>query len=90
MKFLDAESALYAAMHPELAGWTREAYLMADIYDAARAVEWTVAAANSKRRPSKPKPYPRPKAKKKLKLGRGAVKLREFDSWWDGGVENGG
>jgi hypothetical protein len=41
-------------------GWDVDRYLLADLVDAVRAVQWTVAAVNSRRRPRRPAPTPRP------------------------------
>jgi hypothetical protein len=41
-------------------GWDVDRYLLADLVDAVRAVQWTVAAVNSRRKPRRPSPTPRP------------------------------
>ena len=41
-------------------GWDVDRYFMAQLIDSVNRVAYTVAAANSKRKPKAPKPTPRP------------------------------
>lgn len=75
------ESALYRASHPsdELPSWGglyKTNAILADIYDAY--------AATHTKKGRKAKPYPRPGVDKGRTIGKGAVKIRDFEAWWNG------
>lgn len=72
---LDATSATYARMHPGRAGWTREAYILADVYDSLNA---GIAAILRRLgvRAKAPKSYPRPRPEHR----HGAVSVAEFEA----------
>lgn len=76
-------SATYDDAHPEMAGWGRTEFILADIFDAIARLEYTVASALGGR-PRMPKPYPRPRQRHVLKVGgKGTgVPISEFDDWW--------
>ena len=91
---LPPDSALFAETHPELSAWYSRAKtnsILADIYDAVAAMDWHYCLANTpkgRRKPQKPRPYPRPGAKQDddaVRIGRGAIPIKDFDSWWSGG-----
>lgn len=90
VRHLGADSATYGAMYPKAAGWTREAYLMADIFDAVNGVAYAVAKTVPGGHPHKPRPYPRPKVRRGVKMGHGAIKVEDFDSWWERRVRGNG
>lgn len=72
---LDATSATYARMHPRHAGWTREAYIMADVYDALNGGVAAILRRLGVKAKS-PKPYPRPPSEHR----HGAVSVEEFEA----------
>ena len=90
------DSALFAARNPELSAWCGRAKtnaLLADVFDLLAALNYNYCLANTpkgRRKPQKPKPYPRPGAKQDddaVRIGRGAIPIKDFDSWWSGGGE---
>ena len=94
---LGVSSALFRSMYPEQAAWSSAARtnaLLADVFDAVQALSYAFACANTgkgKPRPKKPKPYPRPGAKRdEGRIGDGAIPIRDFESWWNGGEEHEG
>lgn len=81
VKFLPPESALRRAMNPgdDAFAWSTRAKtnaILADIFDAYAAVH--------AKKGRKPKPYPRPGAQKGAGIGKGAIPIRDFESWWNG------
>ena len=80
VNYLPADSALRSATDPqeEIGEWntTRKTnMILADLFDV-------FVSANTKKG-RKAKQYPRPKQKKKI--GSGAIPIRDFWSWWNGG-----
>ena len=71
---LDVNSATFARMHPDRAGWTREAYLLADVFDAINAAA-TCLARSKHFSVTAPPPHSRPK----VGHDHGAVTIAEFD-----------
>lgn len=59
IRYLPVTSNLFSAMHPEHAGWTREALLQADQVDALRILAWQKTKDGLKGR-NAPDPIPRP------------------------------
>lgn len=57
---LPPDSATRQAQNSRRPLWTTTDYLLADVYDAVRWLNWTIIAQQSKRRPDIPVPYPRP------------------------------
>lgn len=88
----DPGSALAAEINPDVAEWSttfKTNVLLADIYDALRQFNATMAAKGSGKRPQKPKPYPRPWQRKKH-----FTKKMRIKDWFKltgtGGDSNGG
>jgi len=59
IRYLDRHSALYAAMHPEHAGWDTTNMLLADVVDSVHWLQWAKTEDGVKGR-NKPKKVPRP------------------------------
>lgn len=53
-------SRLAQAEHGEIAAWTRQDWMLADLIDVAQAQQFFAQAAASKKPGTPPKPYPRP------------------------------
>ena len=89
VQHLPASSALIREIEPEQAMWSdgrRTADVLADIFDLLQSFQVTYISANSKRKAKRPKPYPRPWLKPKVrKFGSGAIPIKDFDAWWEGG-----
>lgn len=51
----------------EFHGWDRQAYMLADLFDAVQYVAYLTHAANAKKAPKAPDPYPRPGLKDRKK-----------------------
>ena len=80
IKYLPPDSALNQEMNPkdEYGAWYTTAKtnaILADLFDV-------FVSANTKKG-RKAKQYPRPKQKKRI--GSGAIPIRDFWSWWNGG-----
>ena len=90
---LDAGSALFKEISPEVADWQgtgRLPMLLADLIDSVNMMRYENSIMHRRRRgfrPKKPKPYPRPwvKEDKGTKIGRDPIPAKDFDSWWEGG-----
>lgn len=88
----DTRSATFRALNPELAEFAsawRQSAILADIYDAIQAFNWSFVCAHTKKGavpPQQPKPYPRPGADDGLQhIGKGAIPISDFDQWYYGG-----
>lgn len=88
----DTRSATFRALNPELAEFAsawRQSAILADIYDAIQAFNWSFVYAHTKKGavpPQKPKPYPRPGADDGLQhIGKDAIPISDFDQWYYGG-----
>lgn len=83
---LPPDSALARVSDPKMWVWTQPmmaAVILADIYDEVQQLIYMYAKRNSKHSPSKPRPYPRPwKPDEGKRFGRGAIEIRDFDSWY--------
>jgi hypothetical protein len=82
VKHLPADSALRREQDPsgDLAEWStamKTNAILADLFDA-------FCAAHA-RKGRKPKTYPRPGDKKGQTIGSGAIPIKDFDAWWNGG-----
>lgn len=73
----DCETAIYRRTHPDSFGWTREAYILADIFDAIAQGSVGIVRSNHAKAKT-PKPYARPKPAHK----HGAVSVEEFNRGW--------
>lgn len=78
LKYLPPDSALFREMNPDDEFWpwytqVQTNKILADLFDV-------VVAANTKKG-RRPKEYPRPKKKKSI--GKGAIKIKDFWSWWN-------
>ena len=82
VRHLPPDSATWKAAHPREAddsAWLTTAktnVILADIFDL-------YAAAHVKKG-RRAKPYPRPGAKAGRTIGKGAVRIRDFEAWWNG------
>jgi hypothetical protein len=79
---LTPDSVLYRETHPrdDLGMWSttvKTNAILADIYDAF--------AQSHTKKGRKAKPYPRPNAKDARTIGRGAIRVRDFEQWWESG-----
>lgn len=92
VKFLPASSALVSEMEPELAGWQgnqKVPMLLAHIADQLAVLTYAYELSHTKKgakKPPAPEPIPRPgvkPSKKRKHFGKGAVKISEFDAWWN-------
>lgn len=90
VKHVGPETRLWQALHPddEMPAWCTRAKtnsILADLTDEMSAFRREAAAKGSGKRPKRAKRYPRPNAKKQdgRKIGSGAVKIRDFDTWWN-------
>lgn len=80
-RHLPPDSALWRETHPrdEYGAWTTTAKtnaILADLFDAFASVHT--------KKGRKAKPYPRPNARDARTMGRGAIRVRDFESWWSG------
>ena len=89
VKHLGPTSKLWQSQHPddELAQWDtriKTNAILADIYDEMAMFRREAAVKGSGKRPKRAKQYPRPNAKAKdsRRIGSGAIRIRDFDSWW--------
>lgn len=82
LRHLPPDSALYRELHPDDDGlwlWTTTAKtnaILADLFDAY--------AMTHARKGRRPKPYPRPGDARGKSIGKGAIPIRDFESWWNG------
>ena len=90
VKHLGPEAALWRALHPddEMPDWqTRRQTnaILADIHDELAMARRENAVKGTGKRPRRIKPYPRPNAKAKdgRRIGSEAIKIRDFDKWWN-------
>lgn len=87
LRYLPADSATKCVSSPDTAGWEgsrRLPMMLADLYDIISVLDYHVLRGFGAK-PRKPKPYPRPGAKSQAKgYGRDAIKISEFDEWWEG------
>lgn len=86
--YLPNDSALFSALHPDIAPWATTAQtnsILANIYDAIAQLSHMYASAHTKKTLPKPKPYPRPFAKDEdeQRLGSDPIPMSEFDDWWN-------
>lgn len=79
----DATTAIFRRAHPDHFGWTREAYILADIYDAINASATGVIRSNHAKVHAA-KPYRRPKP---IGHKHGAVSIEEFEAGWAAAME---
>lgn len=79
----DVTTAIFKRAHPDRFGWTREAYMLADIYDAVMSGAVGVIRSN-RAKVRNPKPYKRPKPATRK---RGAVSIEEFEHGWAAAME---
>ena len=91
---LGADSRLFRDMHPDRAKYVewgegnRAAWVLADIVDELRVIQYLFKLAHAKRghRPKKPRPYPRPGVSDDLlgekRIGRDPIPASKFDDWW--------
>ncbi|WP_190972638.1 hypothetical protein [Bifidobacterium tissieri] len=83
------ESNLVAECRPELAGWTPQAMLVAQLIDCVNMLRWENACRTiprNKPKPKQPRPIPRPGVKQdpmERHYGRDPIPLKRFDQWWD-------
>lgn len=80
INYLPPDSCLRAEMDPqdEVGEWSttkKTNIILADLFD--------VFVASNTKKGSKAKQYPRPKQRKRI--GSGAIPIRDFWSWWNGG-----
>lgn len=90
VSYLPRTSALSQELAPpsDSERWARgeaTAAILADIFDAVRALDADVMARGTRRRPRQPKPYPRPWAKGQgeRRIGKDPKPIADFDKWWD-------
>jgi len=86
LRNLDGDSAIAKeASGGKAAEWNthfKSNAMIADIYDAIQALQYTVASMGGGK-PNKPKPYPRPWAKGETKkFGKDPVPISKFWDWW--------
>ena len=88
----DPRSATFRMANPELAEFAspwKQSAILADIFDAVQAFNWSFACAHTKKGaipPLEPKPYPRPGSDDGLQhIGKGAIPISDFDHWYYGG-----
>lgn len=79
----DTTTAIFQRTHPEQSGWTRETYILADIYDAIMQGAAGVIRSNHAK-VHNPKPYKRPKP---ITHKRGAVSIEDFEAGWAAAIE---
>lgn len=72
---LPQQSRLVRAVHGELAGWTPEAAVLADVFDVLAAANWQRAG---KAGAPRPKPYPRPGLERSRDREHMSRQLRRF------------
>ena len=76
-------SAYTRAREPERASWGVTDYLLATIADALAVANWQRASQGRRAPGPRPKPIPRPGAEEKQVFGRGAIRISDFNEWWD-------
>lgn len=79
----DQTTAIFRRAHPEQYGWTREAYMLADIYDAVTNGAAGVMRSNHAT-VHNPKPYKRPRS---ITHKHGAVSVEDFERGWADAME---
>ena len=79
----DVTTAIFRRTHPEHYGWTREAYMLADLYDAITNAAAGVMRSN-RVKVHNPKPYRRPKP---ITHKHGAVSVEDFEAGWAAAIE---
>lgn len=89
LQFVPRDSAFSQSVQPwtDAERWQRgeaTAAILADIFDAVRALDADVMHKGTKRRPRQPKPYPRPWATDKggVSVGKDPIPVSEFEAWW--------
>ena len=92
VRHLDSRSAVYRAQHPEEAAFAsplKQSAILADLFDAIRALEYTFVLANLKKGAAAPPPpskYKRPGVDDGVqRIGRDAIPIAEFNDWYYGG-----
>lgn len=67
------------------------AAILADIFDAIRALDADVMHKGTRRKPKPPRPYPRPwdKSKGAVHLGKDPIPIKDFEAWWNAPREGG-
>lgn len=64
----------------------RNATILADIFDVIASGISALVAKGTGRGPKKIHKYPRPWLKPKVRrVGKGAIPVKDFESWWNGG-----
>lgn len=99
LRWLPQDSATWRDEHPDRsdeADWAGSSYaqqLLAGISDALSMLAWEFAQVNSKHdlRRYIPRPIPRPGVvdDRNVSYGRDPIPVSEFDSWWQGGGDDG-
>ena len=91
---LDGDSRFFRETHPEEAeylAWSepqRVPWVLADIVDELRIIQYMFEAAHSKKghKPKRPKPYRRPgvsdAALGEKRIGKEPIPATSFDGWW--------
>ena len=80
------DSAYARAVLGEEALWGLLEHLAATIADGINVGNWQRANTGRKAPTPRPKPIKRPGAKTEEKrFGRGAIPIRDFNSWWENG-----
>lgn len=82
LESIDEESPLYAAEHPDEAGWTAQNMLLADLVDATRVLIWQ---GGKRRKADYPKPIPRPgvATKDTKKFGNNPIEVEDMQAFLD-------
>ena len=90
VKHLGQESQLWRALHPddEMPAWQTRLQtntILADIHDELAMARRENAVKGTGKRARRIKPYPRPNAKAKdgQHIGSEAIKIRDFEKWWN-------
>lgn len=92
VRHLDASSALVSELHPDMAGWQGDArtpMLIAQLVDEVAYLRYDFELIHRRKGAKKPAPpdrIPRPgvKSNKKTKhYGAGAIRIADFDDWWN-------
>lgn len=76
----DPTGALARAIVGDAAGWTLTDHLLASVVDVGQVANWQRGGGKGQR----PKPIKRPDSKGDQKYGKDAIKISEFDEWWEG------
>ena len=88
---MDSATICAASGHERQSDWAlrfKTNAILADVYDAVSAFNYSFIKAHSKKKkPKRPKPYPRPWVKEKhtKRFGRGAIPIKDFWKWWNNG-----